>query len=145
MELAEIVSDGIAGEDSRIISIRGRFYAVRPPSPFVLGRMLKWLSRLEASDGDGLRELTVKRVAQYGYMDAVIATAILGDCAMTPLNRIRLRLYRRRFGRASDAERLTAFRDILSIVIPDAFFVYARLAMELTGRMVNTKSSEGGR
>lgn len=139
--LAEIVSNGITGEGLKVISVRGRFYAVKPPTPFVLGRMLKYISRLDVSDEDGRRDLIIKNVEQYRYMDAAIAVAILGDCRMTLLNRFRLWLYRRRFCGAGDTERLAAFKDVLSIIMPDAFFVYARLAMELTNRTV--KRSEG--
>jgi hypothetical protein len=103
--------------------------------------MLKYISRLDVSDEDGRRDLIVKNVEQYRYMDMAIAVAILGDCRMTVLNRFRLWLYRRRFERAGDVERLTAFKDILSIIMPDAFFVYARLAMELTNRVA--RRSEG--
>ncbi|MDR0573857.1 MAG: hypothetical protein LBG96_07510 [Tannerella sp.] len=135
MELAEIISDNITGEDLRIISICGRFYRVKPPTPFVLGRMLKYLSRINLPESNDRMSLIAKSAEQYRYMDRVIAIAILGDRMLTPWNRLRLWLYGRRFRKASDGDRLMAFKDILSIVIPDCFFVYARLAMELTNRV----------
>ena len=135
MELAKIVSESITGEMSKIIFIRGRYYSVQPPTPYVLGRMLKHLSRLRADGGDTRESLIASNAVQYRHMDAAIATAIMGDCPMTPLNRLRKRLYCRRFRRAGDGERLEAFKEILSITIPDAFFVYARLAAGLSDRV----------
>jgi hypothetical protein len=116
------------------------------PTPFVLGRLLKPLSRLDVEEeGERKSALIRKSVEQHRYMDEVIAIAILGDVKMTPVARLRLHLMKRRFRRANDVERLAAFNEMLSLFNPDSFFSYARLAMELTGRLANTKSSEGGR
>jgi hypothetical protein len=142
-KLAKIVSDGITGE-SKVILIRDRFYRVAPPSPYVLGRMLIPLSHLSVEDGESKSALIQKNVKQYRFMDEVIATAILGDAAMTPAVRFRLWRMKRRFRRASDIERLKTFNEIISIIIPDVFFLYARLAMELTGRL-STEPSAGER
>jgi hypothetical protein len=143
--LAIKVSDNITGEESRIVSMCGKFYRMGCPTPFVLGRLLKPLSRLEVEEGDDKSALIRKSVEQYGYMDEVIALAILGDVKMTPVARFRLHLMMRRFRRANDVERLTAFKEMLSLVTPDSFFAFARLAMKLTGRLANTKPSEDGR
>ncbi|MDR2765432.1 MAG: hypothetical protein LBB90_10445 [Tannerella sp.] len=143
--LTEIVSDSITGGESRVIGVRGRFYRVKAPTPYTLGRMLKPLGKLEVDEKENRISLIQKSVAQYPYMDSMIALAILGDVPLTLLNQWRLWRLKRRFRRSEDAERLAAFKEILSIITPNDFFLYARLAMELTLRMVNTKPSEDGR
>jgi hypothetical protein len=143
--LTEIVSDSIAGGETRIITLRGKFYRVKAPTAYVVGRMLKPMGRIEVKENERRVSLIRKNVEQYRHMDTAIALAVLGDVPLTLWNRLRLWRLRRRFRRAEDAERLEAFREILSVIMPDAFFLYARLAMELTCRMANTKPSEAGR
>jgi hypothetical protein len=140
--LAEIVSDGVTGEDSRTVSMCGKFYRLNSPTPYVLGRLLKPLSKLEVEDGEEGSSLIRKNAEQYRYMDEAIAIAILGDTKMTFPAAFRLWLMKRRFRHATDAERLSVYRELLSLVTPGDFFCYARLAMDLTGRLANTKPSE---
>ncbi|MDR2138550.1 MAG: hypothetical protein LBP50_03250 [Tannerella sp.] len=142
--LTEIVSENIAGIESKIVTLRGKFYRVKAPTPYVIGRMLKPLGKLDADESENRFDLIQKGAEQYRYMDAAIALAILGDAPLTAWNRFRLWRMKRRFRRANDAERLEAFREILSVITPDAFFFYARLGMELTGRMANTKPLADG-
>jgi hypothetical protein len=142
-KLAEMVGEGLTDEMWRLVSMRGRFYRVDAPTPYVLGRMLKWLGRIAVPESGSVLDMVAKNVQQYRYMDAAIATAIIGD-ENRVFGRWRRWLMRRRFSLATDAERRVAFAEIMEILVPTDFFVYARLAMELTRRLANTKQSVDG-
>jgi hypothetical protein len=139
-ELASLVSEGISGESKRTVCMAGKFYTVRQPVTYVLGRMLKPLSMLDVSEDESILSATPKSVTQARYMNEAIAIAILDDVPMNPVNRFRLWRMKRRFAHATDDERLESFKDILSIINPGSFFIYARLAMGLVGGMANQSS-----
>jgi hypothetical protein len=81
-------------------------------------------------------------IKQYRYADEAIAMAILGSKAFGMFSDIRLWLLKRKLSLASDAERSDALKQIVNLIIPFDFFVYARLGMELTGSLTKKAKQE---
>jgi hypothetical protein len=138
-ELAEIVSDIVAGSASKSIEIRGRFYTVKPPTTVVLAKMLKPLSKMNISEGENSISVTAKMVEQSAYIDEAIALAVVGDVQMSLKNRLKLWRITRDLSHASEAERKDNFATVVSLLGGKDFFDTARLAMEVTGMVIKQK------
>ena len=144
-QLAEQVSDALLRKTSVVITMNDRYYTVKPPRTKLVARMLKPLSRLyveEMKEGDDISEMLKMSVEQYPYADEVIALAITGDKAFGLLSGFKLWRLKRKLSMASDAERSEALKQITGLIIPMHFFVYARLAMGLTGAMAKETKQE---
>ncbi len=140
--LADQISDSLSGKKEIVIKMNELYYTIKPPKTKLLALMLKPLSQINISDFDdkaSLSEVIKASVDQYPYMDECTSLAILGDKSFGIFSVLRLWRMKRRLSFASDTERLEAFKQIVSLIIPTDFFAYARLAMELTGTMANGK------
>lgn len=118
------------------------YYRIKPPKTKLLSLMLKPLSKIHVEDfkdESSVSEIINISVKQYPFMDECIALAILGNQAFGVFSKFGIWRLKRKLSFASDAERLEALKQIVSLIIPSDFFSYARLAMELTGTMANGK------
>ena len=144
-QLAEHVSDALLRKTSAVFTMNDRYYTVKSPKTKLVAKMLKPLSRLyvdEMKEGDDISEMLKMSVEQYPYADEVIALSIMGDKAFGVSSSLRLWRLKRKLSMASDAERSEALKQITGLIIPMDFFVYARLAMGLTGAMAKETKQE---
>jgi hypothetical protein len=141
-ELANIVSDAIAGVSCKSIEVNGKFYTVYSPTTLTLARMLKPLSKVNVGETEDMLSFVRKRVEQSKYIDEAIAIAVVGDVPMNLQNRLSKRKILRELSRCTEKQQKEAFESIASLVGGKDFFDTARLAMGITGMMVRPKPSE---